>query len=196
MGENGLIKQAEKAGQYQSNAEASDSEALEEYDQHIANALAGVEGNGETTNPPEEKQLTSTVTSTEHTGTEAEDTLGNPVYIPGGFKIAEDSGSTVKEGIVVEDESGNQFVWIPVSNINGDGSNKIKVDENTEVEITLGRYTFDTTTGTETKVQYASEYAATTLAAVTAAEDAGTGDVLSYRAGDYFYELTDVRESN
>ena len=60
----------------------------------------------------------------------------------GGFKIANDSGSTVKDGIVIEDASGNQFVWILVSNIDGDESNKIKVDANAEVEITLGRYTF------------------------------------------------------
>ncbi len=73
----------------------------------------------------------------------AEDALGNIVTVPGGFKIASDSGETVKEGIVIEDTIGNQFVWIPVSNINHDGSNKIKVDENTEVEITLGRYKFD-----------------------------------------------------
>ena len=239
LGENGLIKQAERGAQYQANAEAKDGEALSEYDQIIANALAGVENGGGSQTPEtpatvavesvsldknseilapngtlqltatvtpknatnknvtwssstpsvatvsqeglvtavsagsttirvttedgsktatctvtveSSTPLTSTVTSTNHTGTATQDTLGNPVYIPGGFKIAEDSGSTVKEGIVIEDGSGNQFVWIPVSNINGDGTNKIKVDANTEVEITLGRYTFARTKNDETGV--------------------------------------------
>ena len=86
------------------------------------------------------------------------DDRGNFVKIPGGFKVAKDSGATVQQGIVIEDAKGNQFVWIPVSNINHDGSNKIKLDNNSEVEITLGRYTFNETTGAPTKIQYGSEY--------------------------------------
>ena len=34
-------------------------------------------------------------------------------WIPTGFKEAEDSAETIKEGKVIEDEKGNQFVWIP-----------------------------------------------------------------------------------
>ncbi len=107
---------------------------------------------------PNGNQLVSSVTDTNHDTIEGEDNVGNKVVIPGGFKIAEDSGNTIQEGIVIEDDIGNQFVWIPVSNINGDGSNKIKRDDGSEVEIILGRYTFDTSTGVEKKVQYASEY--------------------------------------
>ncbi len=44
------------------------------------------------------------------------DANGKQVVIPGGFKIATDSAKVVTEGIVIEDESGNQFVWIPVDN--------------------------------------------------------------------------------
>ena len=145
MGEDGLIKRAETASQHQANAEASDRDALESFDQQIANAMAGVENGGgsqtpeEPENPsnpdtPTETPLTSTVTSTNHTGTATEDTLGNPVYIPGGFKIASDSGSTVRDGIVIEDASGNQFVWIPVSNIDGSQNNPIKIDETNEAK--------------------------------------------------------------
>ena len=105
-----------------------------------------------------------TVATTDHEKIIGEDTLGNQVTVPKGFKIAEESGTTVKEGIIIEDEIGNQFVWVPVSNINGDGSNKIKVnsvDEEGE-ESTLGRYTFATTSpGTETIIQKGSEYALT-----------------------------------
>lgn len=33
--------------------------------------------------------------------------------LPGGFKVAQDSGETVEEGIVIVDASGNEFVWVP-----------------------------------------------------------------------------------
>ena len=38
--------------------------------------------------------------------------------LPAGFKVAEDSAETIKKGIVVEDNAGNEFVWVPVSEIN------------------------------------------------------------------------------
>ena len=39
------------------------------------------------------------------------------VWIPEGFKIADDSASTVQGGVVIEDKDGNQFVWVPVGTI-------------------------------------------------------------------------------
>ena len=33
--------------------------------------------------------------------------------LPGGFKVVQDSGETVEEGIVIVDASGNEFVWVP-----------------------------------------------------------------------------------
>ena len=50
--------------------------------------------------------------------TTIQDDLGNDVVIPGGFGVAEDSGTKVEEGIVIEDENGNQFVWIPTGTYN------------------------------------------------------------------------------
>ena len=46
--------------------------------------------------------------------------MDNPVTIPGGFHLADDSGTSVEEGIVIEDntENHNQFVWIPVGEYN------------------------------------------------------------------------------
>ena len=48
--------------------------------------------------------------------TKIADDLENPVWIPGGFHLASDSGISVEEGIVIEDNTANknQFVWIPV----------------------------------------------------------------------------------
>ncbi len=40
------------------------------------------------------------------------------VAIPAGFKVTEDSGITIDEGIVIEDSKQNQFVWVPVSQEN------------------------------------------------------------------------------
>ena len=39
------------------------------------------------------------------------------VWIPEGFKVAEDSASTVQGGVVIEDKDLNQFVWVPVATI-------------------------------------------------------------------------------
>ena len=85
------------------------------------------------------------------------DDYENEVVVPKGFKIApgENGSSTaVTGGIVIEDMStetlGNQFVWIPI----GSG---IKKSASETVEITLGRYTFDTSNGTPTLVQNASK---------------------------------------
>ena len=75
--------------------------------------------------------------------TTLEDTYGNQVTIPKGFKIASDSATDVTGGIVIEDATytntiGSQFVWIPV----GTGENAIKKANNKTVEIKLSRYTF------------------------------------------------------
>ena len=39
------------------------------------------------------------------------------VWIPEGFKVADDSASTVQGGVVIEDKDRNQFVWVPVATI-------------------------------------------------------------------------------
>ena len=40
------------------------------------------------------------------------------VTIPAKFQVAQDSGNTIDEGIVIEDKDSNQFVWVPVKNFN------------------------------------------------------------------------------
>ena len=46
------------------------------------------------------------------------DDLGNKIKVPEGFHLDQDSGTKVEEGIVIEDDNGNQFVWIPVGEYN------------------------------------------------------------------------------
>ena len=186
--DSGIIKQAERAKEAQANAQASDSEAMGSFEQYLANTIAKGEGNngsgGE--NPPEipkgpnGKPLVTALTEIQATTKYAEDRLGNSVTVPGGFKVV--AGELVQDGIVIEDNNittyedgttstGNQFVWIPVSNIDDSENNKIKVENAdktvSEVKITLGRYTFARTKnaetglyedGTPTLVQKGSEY--------------------------------------
>ena len=75
------------------------------------------------------------------------------VWIPEGFKVAEDSASTVQGGVVIEDKDGNQFVWVPVATLAdykrtwytgydsfSDYSEALPEDEKTSVETYKGFY--------------------------------------------------------
>ena len=204
FGDSGIIEKAKDAQNRMNNAQESDLKALNDLDKWIDNQVNGTAG-GNTTGgdeTPTEKPLItdSSLTSNDRTTSEsktiiAKDKKGNQVVVPGGFKISSASGESVEQGVVIEDKDGNQFVWVPVSNINGDGSNKIKKDDGSEVEITLGRYTFATSSpGTPTIIQKGSEYAQTTIAQATS----GTLDT-KYgvaKSNYYFYELNGSRTSN
>ena len=79
------------------------------------------------------------ITGSETQNTETQDSLGNKVVIPAGFKVVNPQDN-VEKGIIIEDVSagdantkGSQFVWIPVG--------KIKTSQG-EKTITLGRYDF------------------------------------------------------
>ena len=98
--------------------------------------------------------------------TTLEDTYGNQVKVPKGFKIANDSATDVIGGIVIEDATytntiGSQFVWIPV----GTGENAIKKANKETVEIELGRYEFTKNSdGTITTSEYSGSYTEDTTA--------------------------------
>ena len=75
------------------------------------------------------------------------------VWVPEGFKVADDSASTVQGGVVIEDKDLNQFVWVPVATLadykrtwyTGDGSfssysEALPEDEKTSVERYKGFY--------------------------------------------------------
>ena len=198
--ENGIIKRAKDAQNKMDEATQNDLDSINELNNWIDGKTNGSSG-GNTTgggDTPTEKPLItdSSLTSNDRTTSEsttviAKDKKGNQVVVPGGFKISSASGESVQQGIVIEDKDGNQFVWVPVSNKNGDGSNKIVKDDGREVEITLGRYTFARSSpGTPAIKQKGSEYDQTTLAQATA----GTLDT-KYKVGSY-YELNGSRLSN
>ena len=200
FGQDGIIQKAKDSQNKMDEATQNDLDSINELNNWIDGKTNGTTGGNEI---PREKPLItdSSLTSNDRTTSEsttviAKDKKENQVVVPGGFKISSASGESVQQGIVIEDKEGNQFVWVPVSNINGDGSNKIKKDDGSEVEITLGRYTFkrekNSTTGlyedgTPTPIQKGSEYDQTTLAQATA----GTLDT-KYKVGSY-YELNGSR---
>ena len=118
------------------------------------NSNIEIPGGNETTNtepvpPPEpETPKLENTTGIQSENTKVEDKFGNVVTIPKGFEVVEQEGTTVPEGIVIQDKSGNQFVWIPVGRVYKDAT------KNNYSDIQLGRYTFNSK-GTPRPVQLA-----------------------------------------
>ena len=142
LGENGIVTIAKRVKENTELAKVEEETRLNELTKQIEEGTSGG-----TTNPPVEK---SEIEKSRDAGTymtastTLEDSDGNLIKVPQGFKIAQDSGINVTEGIVIEDNDiiegignnrGNQYVWIPVGN-------GIKKADGTTVDITLGRYTF------------------------------------------------------
>ena len=144
FGDNGLVKYAEEARDKTANSTIAEAEGINSMVDQFANVLS----EGGTTTDPEEPGETekSEVEQAKEDGTKYTDTtpikddLDNTIYIPGGFHIAEDSATKVEGGIVIEDDSGNQFVWIPV------GKYKTTVEEKTN---NLSRRKFTSSEATE-----------------------------------------------
>ncbi len=117
LGEGGLIDRAQEEKQLTEQAQTQEQEELKGAEEYKNGVLAGTG----TTNPPGEKseveQAIENKTKYIDT-TPITDDLDNTVYIPGGFHLATDSGTKVEEGIVIEDDNGNQFVWIPTGTYN------------------------------------------------------------------------------
>ena len=146
FGDSGLLKYAQDAEQYQSNADTADAEILNEATSYIDGVINGGSGTGgDDTNVP------TTIIEAKSSGYEftekktLKDEHNNSVTIPAGFKVAETSGNTVQQGVVIEDVSastdnkvqGSQYVWIPLGIFTKD-------DGTESVDIPLGRYTFTT----------------------------------------------------
>ena len=106
VGDNGLFRRAQNAADTWQMAEQNEQSEMEQAGNFLDDYTS--EYNKATTvsyakqlNKPFENDTTIT------------DDLDNEVRIPAGFKIATDSATLVEDGIVIEDSSGNQFVWIP-----------------------------------------------------------------------------------
>ena len=117
LGERGLIQRAQEGKELTEQAQKEEQDELKGAEEFINGVLAEIGA----TNPPDGKsEVEDAKESGETFGntTTITDDLDNPVTVPGGFNIAEDSGTKVEEGIVIEDSNNNQFVWIPVGEYN------------------------------------------------------------------------------
>ena len=117
------------------------------------------------------------------TKTPIQDEKGNTIVVPEGFKLAEDSGDTVQQGIVIEDAfsedenvRGSQYVWIPVGKF-------IKDDGTESNEIVLGRYTFNRSNGTPTLQQAAYTEESPTNYKQSVVIDSYFSELSTYRVG-------------
>ncbi len=147
LGKNGIITKAKLAKTETEQAKQNEEIGLNE----VAKYIEEMGASGNTTNPPDNPTIEkSEIEKSRDAGTymtektTLKDSNENLIKVPEGFKIAEDSGINVTEGIVIEDSDiidgignnrGNQYVWVPVGN-------GIKKSDGTTVDITLGRYTF------------------------------------------------------
>ena len=113
------------------------------------------------------------------------DDYGNRVKVPAGFKIAEDSATSVTGGVVIEDVTakgateytkGSQFVWVPVGDVKTDNLGN-------STNITLGRYLFEED-GKENLIQSADDYA----------NETNLPDQIT--SGYYYQELLNSTNSN
>ena len=174
----GIFKTAQDAANAWNEATVNEQESLDNIADQIENLVNGQTG-GET---PEEPVDITTVTEIveKEEGQRAKDIYGNIVVVPKGFKVVISEGTTVPEGIVIEDANGNQFVWIPVGTVYKDSTGT-----NTST-IKLGRYTFNTSNGTPTMQQ-----AAFAGDNPSSPEQTYENDVT---ISSYYHELTTYRE--
>ena len=154
LGEDGIINKAKEAANAMNNAIANDQASLNDLFNELNDVMNGIGGSGDsnTENPDPEPDLPETVedvTEIQDETAQVEDEYGNKVTIPKGFEVVEEEGTTVPEGIVIQDKDGNQFVWIPVGRVYKDSTGENYSD------IQLGRYTFNKSNGTPTPVQLA-----------------------------------------
>ena len=154
FGDNGLVGWAKEARDRTEQGEVKEDQAMSNLDKYIEEQTKEPEGPKVPTTVKEAKETQYVFT----TKTPIKDEHDNVIKIPGGFKVPQDSGDTVQQGIVIEDVNassdvnvqGSQYVWIPVGTFTKD-------DGSPSGEIKLGRYTFDSS-GTPTLQQDAANY--------------------------------------
>ena len=122
-GENGILTQAQRAANETENAAQNEAAILDEYNQYLNNVTGGGTTGGENRPATDENGL---YTSNSTINGETTGSAMNPI-IPAGFKPVDENGATwgdgtsapstdsVNNGLVIEDGSGNQFVWVPVT---------------------------------------------------------------------------------
>ena len=112
LGNNGIIAKAKDAETKSAEASQNDLKGMNGLVSEMEGALAGNGSTGSGSGNGNTGSGNNFVTkNTEVTYPDGK------VWIPEGFKVADDSASTVQGGIVIEDKDGNQFVWVPVATL-------------------------------------------------------------------------------
>ena len=120
-GEHGILTQANNAKQRTEDAEADERNKINVLEEELDKYVDDITGK-------KVKNLVGKMTE----NTIAKDEYGNKIVIPKDFKVTNDT-KKVNEGIVIEDDDGNQFVWIPVGEVSNGSTTKT---------VKLSRYTF------------------------------------------------------
>lgn len=117
----GIFQKAKEAKQKSEEAENEQNKILDEYETEL-NRFSVMKLTLDNT----EKVLSKTE------NIELQDENGVRIVVPAGFKVAKTGNLKVEKGIVVEDEKGNQYVWIPCTTV---GKNTKLKFERTEWEV-------------------------------------------------------------
>ena len=122
--ENGIINKAKEAANAMNNAVANDQAELNDLLEELNEIMNSEwDSNIEIPDPePEKPTNIEDVTDIQDETVQVEDKFGNKVTIPKGFEVVEEEGTTVPDGIVIQDKDGNQFVWIPVGRVYKDNT--------------------------------------------------------------------------
>ena len=148
IGQNGIFSRAQDAANTWRNAETNEQLAMQEGTDLIDQYL---NGNGNDQGSGGEYNTGTTVSEAKNQNkffekdTTIKDDLQNDVRVPEGFKIAEDSGTKVENGVVIEDKDGNQFVWIPAKT--GEGVT-VHTEAKGDVTIVYKRTAYNTNVAT------------------------------------------------
>ena len=97
-----IIQKVKDAKEKSENAKMQENEYMYSYEKEINKYTA--------------QELTSEKINTilsEKENTFLKDAEGNIFVLPAGFKVVDTGDITAEKGIVIEDEKGNQYVWIP-----------------------------------------------------------------------------------
>ena len=153
LDDKGVLSEAKEAVNEWNRVSAEEESELSKLANDMRKLRNGTSGNessgGNTggTEKPTNKPLTEIIGS-ETENIETKDINGNKIVIPAGFKVINPEEDVTK-GIVIEDISandeisiGNQYVWIPVSHVNGEKVNTIKDSSGSEYRVELARYIF------------------------------------------------------
>ncbi len=136
LGEGGILDMAKEAAKRTNEAKEQELKDFADFQNQVENWINGETSNGGTgesgteptpegTTPTPEQSTTKTLAEAKAESEPFKETTevkvgeNDTMTVPGGFRVKE--GDSIDEGIVITDsagETGNEFVWVPVGNIN------------------------------------------------------------------------------